>query len=254
MPDFINEFEMFAEAYAADGGNPLDLKNDRHLLMAVRARHLLAKNEIHGLLKENRPLLDGIKTNITVTKNSKIKNPVHFCFDVRPSKGTQRVQLDFLIKDNVEAVFWAHCTFPNAVKVRHIMEGFAKVSGGSRMENSKTLFHDDAGGVDVSAKMKIEIEKGGQYISTFRSVKGSAGKEELDYEASLTDEAATELCAKIYGRSHDEIRVKESVYLEANESRGLVKSRIILAEEARAEVLGGKRSAKEFIPADISTA
>lgn len=238
MPDFVNEFEMLAEAYAAGGGNPLDLSDERHGFMAVHGRHLLTKNEIPGLRLESMPLRDGIKAKITVAENSKIENPVHLCFGVLPAKGTQRIFVDFVIEDNAEAVFLAHCTFPNAVQVRHLMQGSVKIGRGSRMEYSETHFHGEIGGVEVRAKMKIDVEKDGQYISTFRLVKGSAGKVRLDYEAFLGDEAITEFYAKIYGRGQDEVRVKESVYLEGAESRGLVKSRIVLTEEALAEVLG----------------
>jgi len=43
---------------------------------------------------------------------------------------------------------------------------------------------------------------------------------------------------RIYGKRQDDIKVKESIYLNGSESKGLAKSRIVLTDKARAEVLG----------------
>jgi len=238
MPDFSNEFEMLAEAYAASGGNPLDLHNDQYGLMLVSGNHVLGKNEIPGLVIESDPLSDGIKARVIVKENAQIEKPVHLCFGVIPAEGIQRILADFIIEDNARASFLAHCTFPNAVKVQHIMEGTVRIGKNGVMEYNETHFHGPTGGVEVLPKMKIEVGSNGQYISTFRLSKGAAGVVRLDYEAYLEEKAVTELYAKIYGKASDDILVKESVYLNGNESRGLVKSRIVLTDEARAEVLG----------------
>jgi len=238
VPDFANEFELLTEAYAASGGNPLDLHNDQYGLMLVSGNQLLGKNEIPGLVIKSESLPDGIKAQVIVKANTNIEKPVHLCFGVIPAEGIQRILADFIIEDNASATFLAHCTFPNAVKVQHIMEGTVKIGKNARMEYNETHFHGPVGGVEVLPKMKIEVGSKGQYISTFRLIKGAAGVIRLDYEANLDDAAVTELYAKIYGKSRDDILVKESVYLNGKESRGLVKSRIVLTDEARAEVLG----------------
>ncbi len=238
MVDFTNEFELLAEAYAVSGGNPLDLRNEQYGLMLVAGNHILGKNEIPGLRIESELFPDGVKARITVAANTKIEKPVHLCFGVIPAEGIQRILADFFIEENAKVSFLAHCTFPNAVKIQHIMEGTIQVGKNSQMEYNETHFHGPRGGVEVLPKMKINVERGGQYSSTFRLIKGAAGVVRLDYEAYLSDESVAELYAKIFGKYKDDIQVKESIYLNGTESRGLVKSRIILADEARAEVLG----------------
>jgi len=238
MLDYTNEFEMLAEAYSASGGNPQDLKNNQYGLMLVSGHKLLGKNEIPGLVIEGKEIADGVKTKITVKKNTRLENPVHLCFGIIPAEGMQRIVADFVIEENASARFLAHCSFPNAVKVQHIMEGTVTVGKNAVMEYSETHYHGSEGGVEVLPKMKIHVEPDGRYISTFKLIKGAAGKVVLDYDAYLQDQAVTEMYAKVYGKRTDDIRIKESIYLNGAESRGLAKSRIVLTGRASAEVLG----------------
>lgn len=238
MTDYTTEFELLARAYEASGGNPKDLQNNQYGLMLVSGNKLLGKNEIPGLSIAGTSLADGIQTKITVKKNTIINNPIHLCFGVIPEEGVQRIMADFIIEDGARATFLAHCSFPNAVKVQHIMEGTVMVGKNASMEYSETHYHGAKGGVEVLPKMRIEVDRGGRYISTFRLIKGTAGVINLDYAAALSEHASTEMYAKIYGKRKDDIQVKESIYLNGAESKGLAKSRIVLSEEARAEVLG----------------
>lgn len=238
MADFTNEFELLAEAYAASGGDVQDLKNDNYGLILVSGHQLLGKNEIPGLVIEGEQMADGVKAKITVKKNHHLKNPVHLCFGVIPAEGVQRIVADFVIEENASAQFLAHCSFPNAVKVQHIMEGTVAVGNNAVMEYSETHYHGTQGGVEVLPRMKIHVAPNGRYISTFKLIKGAAGKIVLDYDAYLQDRAVTEMYAKVYGKRTDNITIKESIYLNGVASRGLAKSRIVLAEQAHAEVLG----------------
>ncbi len=238
MVDYTSEFELLAKAYQASGGNPGDLQNNQNGLMLVSGNQLLGKNEIPGLNIEGTSLPDGVQAKITVKENTTIDNPVHLCFGVIPAEGVQRIIAEFIIEDNASATFLAHCSFPNAVKVQHIMEGTVKIGKNAKMEYGETHYHGAKGGVEVLPKMKIEVDRGGRYISTFRLIKGATGVINLDYEAYLGEQAVAEMYAKIYGKRQDDIQVKESIYLNGAESKGLAKSRIVLSEKARAEVLG----------------
>ncbi len=238
MTDYATEFELLARAYEASGGNLKDLQNNQYGLMLVSGNKLLGKNEIPGLRIAGASLPDGIQTKITVKKNIIINNPIHLCFGVIPEEGVQHIMAEFIIEDGAQATFLAHCSFPNAVNVQHIMEGTVKVGKNASMEYSETHFHGTKGGVEVLPKMRIEVDQGGRYISTFRLIKGAAGVINLDYAAFIGEYASTEMYAKIYGKRKDDIQIKESIYLNGVKSKGLAKSRIVLSEEARAEVLG----------------
>ncbi|TYB89332.1 MAG: SufD family Fe-S cluster assembly protein [Kosmotoga sp.] len=238
MIKYSSEFEQLTKAYKASGGNPEDLQNYQHGLMLVSSNEILGKNEIDGLEIKGEKLSDGVKAQITVKKGYHLKHPVHLCFGIIPETGIQRIIADFVIEKNANAVFLAHCSFPNAKKVQHIMEGNVYIGENAFFKYDETHFHGNSGGVEVLPKMKINVAKSGQYVSNFKLIKGSAGVIKLDYEAYLSEDSASELYAKVYGKKSDDIQVKESIYLNGKNSRGLAKSRIVLAENAKAEILG----------------
>ena len=238
MTDYSREFQLLAAAYAKSGGNPADLQNNQLGLLLISGNKMLTKNEVPGLQIKTRSIPNGVEAEIVLKKNTKLPLPVHLCFGVIPETGVQNIIADFKLEDNSEAKFVAHCSFPNAIKVKHLMKGTVKIGKNAKMEYSETHYHGRQGGVEVRPKMKVEVEKGGSYISTFKLVQGAAGKIDMDYDVYLKDDAVTEMYAKVYGKKLDDIRVKESIYLNGRESRGLAKSRIVLADKAQAKVLG----------------
>ncbi len=82
------------------------------------------------------------------------------------------------------------------------------------------------------------VEEGGIYRSMFKLVQGAAGELRIDYEADIGKDATCELDARIYGKRNDVIRVKESLFLNGEKSRGLAKSRIVASDHCVSEVLG----------------
>lgn len=238
MFDYSEEFKLIAEAYEKSGGTSDLLQSRQHGVMVVSGNVLLGKNEVQGLIIDGESMIDGVKASIVVKKGTILQNPVHLCFGVIPAEGTQRILADFTIEEGASASFIAHCTFPNALEVTHIMEGKVAVGKGAFMEYSETHYHGIKGGVRVLPTMKINIAESGSYISTFKLVKGAAGLVRIDYAAHLAESSIAELYAKIFGKGTDDIRVKESVYLDGERSRGLAKSRIVVSEQAKAEVLG----------------
>jgi uncharacterized protein len=50
--------------------------------------------------------------------------------------------------------------------------------------------------------------------------------------------AVTELTAKIFGHADDDIRIKEEVLLQGDNARGLIKTRVAIEDEAKAEIMG----------------
>ena len=69
-------------------------------------------------------------------------------------------------------------------------------------------------------------------------VQGRVGQLEIDYAVFLGARASAELVARVYGRVADEIGIKEAVRLQGEHSRGLVKTRVAVDDEATAEVVG----------------
>ena len=85
-------------------------------------------------------------------------------------------------------------------------------------------------------------DKGQQDIHTRRSrvlyrARDCAAAREL-YVIFCQDKAVAELVVKAYGKGHDDIKILEKINLNGAGARGLAKSRIVLSDEARAEVKG----------------
>jgi uncharacterized protein len=236
--DYAAELADIATAYQAAGGDPSDLHNTDGGLLLVSGHNVLASSGREGLTMESEAIEDGVRVRVKVSAGAKLTDPVHLCFGMIPKEGLQRIVADFVLEPGAQATFLAHCTFPNAVKVDHIMEGTVHVGPGARMEYSETHYHGTDGGVNVLPTMHVEVAAGGTYISTFSLIKGAAGRVKLDYDCAVADAAVVELYAKIYGKREDRITVRESIRLLGEEARGLARSRIVASDRAWAEVQG----------------
>lgn len=234
----MSDFEAILQAYEQSGGDPQFLKSPRVASLVVSGNQVLGTNEIPGLTMTAEQLPDGVQTQVVVEPGTKVDLPVHLCFGVIPAEGVQRILSDFQIGAGAKVEFVAHCTFPNATHVQHIMEGTIQVEPGATMRYSETHYHGEQGGVEVLPKAKIWVGKGGHYFSEFNLSKGRAGKIDFDYEVDVEEDGVAELSAKAMGYGDDEIKVKETILLNGENARGLAKSRIAVRERAQSEVIG----------------
>ncbi|MDZ7262830.1 MAG: SufD family Fe-S cluster assembly protein [candidate division KSB1 bacterium] len=238
MFDYSKEFELLAQAYEKSGGEITALKNSHIGSLVVSQNKILGKNEIPGLIIEGEETPTGARARITVKQGTVIERPVHLCFGVLPKEGIQEIVAEFHIEDQAKATFLAHCSFPNAEKVKHIMDGRIQVGKGASMTYNETHYHGEQGGVEVLPVVHVEVDQGGEFRSEFKLSQGTVGQLKMDYEAHLAEKALCELYAKVYGKKDDWIQVKESIYLNGARSRGLAKSRIVVRDQAQSEVVG----------------
>jgi Fe-S cluster assembly scaffold protein SufB len=139
----------------------------------------------------------------------------------------QRILSDFEIGEGASVSFMAHCTFPNAVKVQHIMEGTIHVGKNATMRYEETHYHGETGGVVVLPKAQVVVDEGGRYYSGFNLSKGRVGKMEFDYVVDVAADGVAELVARAMGYGDDEIIVRETIRLNGENARGLAKSRAL---------------------------
>jgi Fe-S cluster assembly scaffold protein SufB len=92
--------------------------------------------------------------------------------------------------------------------------------------------------VEVLPTAQILVGKGGKYLTEFKLVQGRVGVLALDYDVHLGSEAVAELVTKVYGKGNDRVRIREALQLEGPYARGLVKSRVVLQDQAEAEFTG----------------
>ena len=232
----MSDFEAILRAYEAAGGNPELLKSPTVGSLVISGHQVLGLNAIPGLEVTAEPQPDGVQVTVRVEPEVTIEFPVHLCFGVVPAEGMQRILVDFRIGAGASAEFLAHCTFPNAQRVQHIMRGTMRVGAGGTMRYSEVHYHGEQGGVEVLPKVEIKVDAGGRYFSSFNQSKGRAGKIDFDYAVDVDEDGLAELVAKALGYGDDEITVRETIRLNGENARGLARSRIAVRGQARSQV------------------
>ncbi len=232
----MSDFEAILQAYELAGGDSSFLHSPTIASLVISGNQVLGANSVLGLHVDPEPLPDGVRVRVRVEPDTRIENPVHLCFGVVPERGVQQIVVDFDIGARSSVAFTAHCTFPNAVEVQHIMEGTVHVGPGATMRYSETHYHGETGGIQVVPRVQVTVDEGGRYASEFNQRHGRAGRIEFDYVIDVAAGGVAELNARAMGYGDDEITVKEMIRLNGKGARGVAKSRIAVRDRARSEV------------------
>ncbi len=236
--EYSKEFEALAHAYGISGGNAAALLDKKSASLTVSHNRIVGKNEIPGVHIEGGSTPNGVEARITVDSGAIIETPVHLCFGVILEEGIQEIRSEFNIGDGAKVAFLAHCTFPNARKVKHTMDANIRIGKKAEMTYSEAHYHGEHGGIEVLPVVKVFVDEGGILKNEFKLIKGAAGQLRIDYEADLKRNAVCELDARAYGKKNDRIIVRECLLLNGENARGLAKSRIISSDHCQSEVIG----------------
>ncbi len=234
----MNNIDQMMDAYIKAGGHGSELKDDSvaHLIidgMDVKSSHAIDGLEMNVIDRENGK----IKVEMVVKEGCRIEKPVRLCFGVIPEEGIQKIKMNVNVEDNAAVTVQSHCTFPNAVKVKHIMDADIVVGNGSEYRYIESHFHGDSGGVDIIARSKILVKNNSYILTNFNLLDGRAGNVKMDYETEVMDNSTLEMLAKMSGYEDDFISIREAGKLTGNNSRGVLESRIALRDNAKAEIL-----------------
>ncbi len=238
MLESQGELIVISQAYQAGGGDPAVWLDRETASAVVSHRRILHTNSVPGVRIEGRETAAGVNVRVTVEPGTVVRKPVHLCFGVLPREGLQEIVSQFHVGDRAKVQFLAHCTFPNAVRVKHLMQADIYVGKGAEMEYSETHFHGPEGGVEVVPVARIQVDEGGLYKSTFKLVDGPVGVLNIDYRAHLSKDAVCELDAKVYGKKQDQITINESLFLDGENARGLARTRIVASDRCVSQVMG----------------
>ena len=234
----INEdYKMMVNAYQEAGGSTDVFKNSNIAHLVVHQNKILGSNRVEGLIINAKETLSGVDIDLCVEKGIRLPNPVHLCFGVLPKEGRQEIKVQVLIRKGAEIRMLAHCVFPNAVKVQHIMEAETVLEEGSVYRYDEVHYHGLTGGIEVIPHSKVKVGKGAHFSTTFTLVKGRVGKLNIDYFADVEEDGTLDMLTRVYGYGDDEIKVQESGRLSGKRARGLIKSRIAACEMATCEVV-----------------
>jgi len=234
----MSELNDLMKAYGEAGGDKDILENNEIAHLVASGHKLLSMKSVEGLEIDAKETLTGISAEVTVKEGIKIKNPIHLCFGVLHKKGTQKIRMDVRLEKESYAHFIAHCIFPKAEKVRHLMDAVVEIGEGAEMKYAETHYHGSYGGIEVVPKSVVKIGRNGRYFSEFTLIDGRVGTLDIDYAVDAGENAVTELTAKVFGHASDDIKITEKVVLAGDNARGLIKTRVALEDEATAEVTG----------------
>jgi len=209
-------------------------KNTPHVV--INANKVLSSQVVEGLIIEPEELPDGVRAKLLVKKGYKIKQPVHLCFGMLPERGIQHIVLNVEIEDEAEVSFMAHCTFPNAVDIQHLMEATIKVGRNARYSYFERHYHSDEGMIRVVPLAKIELADGARFSTEFELLKGRVGVIDIDYSTICQAGSSAEMKARIFGRLNDRIKIREAAVLEGEASRAVLTTHIAVRDEAVADI------------------
>jgi Fe-S cluster assembly scaffold protein SufB len=231
-PAWAGEMEMMLEAYRQAGGDPEALRQSNVATLVVSANEILAAHEIPGITFQAEQLPDGVKARIAVQPGARIEHKVHLCFGMLPAEGVQRIIAEFDIGAEAQVEFLAHCTFPNAVKLQHLMDADIHVAANALMSYAEEHYHGQTGGIEVRPHAAVAVDEGGRFFTAFNLSRGRVGVLDIDYLIDVARDGVVEMVAKAYGSGDDEISVRETLRLNGARARGLAKTRVAVRDRA----------------------
>lgn len=235
-PAWAREFEAMMKAYEQAGGKVGVFEMPRIASAVISGNRVLAVNLVEGVNIRAEEMPEGVRAWITVAPGVKVEYPVHLCFGVLPTHGKQEIISEFEIGEGAEIGFTAHCTFPNAVNVQHIMDARIHVGRNATMRYSEAHYHGPEGGTEVRPTTHAQVDEGGYLESEFSLVHGRVGRLDIQFEVDVAARGVVELIAKVYGSDDDHIAINEVIRLNGVAARGLTKTRAAVRDRAVSEV------------------
>ena len=233
----MQDYELMLDAYAKAGGAPSVFEDSNIAHLIVHKNKVIGSSSVKGLILEPKETASGIDVSLTVVKGIKIENIVHLCFGIIPQERIQEINIKAKIEDDAGVKLLAHCVFPNAVKIVHKMEAEIEIGNNAYYEYNEVHFHGENGGIEVVPKARIKVGNNSHLVTNFSLLHGRVGVFNLDYESEILDNSTLDMTAKIYGYGDDRIKIREAGYLRGRASRGLLKSRIAVKDNAISEII-----------------
>lgn len=234
----MNEFDELMAAFGLAGGDRAILDDPETAHLVVIGKSVVSSRGLAGLEVESNDTERGVRLKIVLHEGINLTTPVHTCFGVVHRTGDQQIDIEVTLERNSSARFIAHCLFPNAERVRHSMDARVDIGAGASMDYQERHYHGPYGGVEVIPKATVRIGRGGRYSSDFTLTDGHVGRLAIDYDVNAAEDAVVELTARVFGHGRDDIRIRERVVLDGLNSRGIIKTRIAVEDDAVAEVTG----------------
>ncbi|MCD2451690.1 SufD family Fe-S cluster assembly protein [Methylicorpusculum oleiharenae] len=198
---------------------------------------LLSHQEIPGVTMTIEDKHEVLTAEITIVRDNAVSNPIHLCFGLLQAIGRQRVSLHICVEPCAKVHFIAHGVFANADDVRHAMEKTIEVGEGADVYFTDSHIHGMSGNMKVISSGQVTVGKKARYRSDFSLTTGRVGRLDLKESIVADDYAIVELVSRVFGHGTDLININEAVSLNGQFSRSIIKSRVALEGQARADIV-----------------
>jgi len=204
--------------------------------LVVHYNKVLGAHLLPGLHVDVTEREEGIDAKIRLDDGVVIEKPVHICFGMLPEKGLQKIIMDVETGKKSSISIYAHCTFPFALDIKHIMDAKICIGEDSSYKYFERHIHGSKGGVKVHPKARVKLDKGAFFRTEFELIKGRVGLIDIDYETECGEQSTMEMTARISGIGDDVIKIRETGILSGEGARGVLTSRVAVRGNSRAEV------------------
>lgn len=206
--------------------------------MVVEGQRMVSWQGIPGVEIDAEEAEEAITIHIRVAEGVQVPNPIHSCVGLMAPHGAQHINLHIDLEPGSSAHILAHCMFPNAEMVKHVMEAHVEVGEGAELRHTEGHYHGPYGGIEVRPQAYVNVRPGGRYLSDFSLTTGRVGLLNIDYRVEVGDDAVAEIAARVYGHATDEISIRDEMTLRGRNARGLIKTRVAVEDDATSEVIG----------------
>jgi Fe-S cluster assembly scaffold protein SufB len=231
-----SQIQVINHLYKSIDTDPDSLKNPDVAHLVINHNQVLGMNSVPGLHIDVNQIENGVDVKLRLDDDAVIAKPVHLCFGMYAEVGIQKIVMDVEIGKHSKIALQAHCVFPIAVDVQHIMDAKIKINEGADYSYFEKHVHSDDGGVKVYPKAIVNVERGASYKTEFELVKGRVGLIDIDYETTCEADSTLEMVSRVSGRDDDLIKIREVGHLQGERARGVLISKIAVRGNARAEV------------------
>lgn len=234
----MTALDQLMQAFGNAGGDRAVLADSATAHLVADGHTILSSREIEGIEVAAQATASGISAKVRVRQGVCLTHPVHLCFGVLHTRGSQNIHMEVQLEKDAAASFIAHCIFPEAEQVIHTMDAVIDIGEGAEMRYAETHFHGRYGGVEAIPRAVVSVGKNGRYLGEFTLITGRVGRLAIDYAVQAEENGVVELTARVFGHGRDTIVIKEKVVLAGENSRGLIKTRVAIEDEASAEITG----------------
>ncbi len=234
----MSEFDELIRVLPMVGAEPAVLDDERIAHVVGQGHRILSRRSVPGLDLDVEETPDAIVGKMTIRAGVAIEQPIHLCFGLAYPTGSQNIRIDVTVEEKAAVRVLSHCLFPFAQAAQHRMQASIDIGPGASLTYSEGHYHGPHGGMQVLPHASVRIGKGARYFSNFSLLSGSVGELDIDYLVYVEEDGIAELTAKIFAHRADRITLNEAVILRGERSRGLIKTRAVLEDEASADITG----------------